>query len=251
MFQMISRFSQMDVPDVRPGHEFELRMGVETTGEPEYEEARIEAILNTGCRMKVIVMPYLRQGFVLHSNQRDGHYNFWALLIGDTWKPIAYLRLTADEDLKGTGIRQIGSFTYYTHQGVKGVAIPIMANIIAHLEVPLPVKSRVLGKWQDLITQGWIYSFEVYFELDITSVETWSVSFTVPVGTVLYKRPWSDVIFDEEIGVIKLFKPVSELARKPTSTHSIGFQLLYPASLGQHPSLEILGDLKGWFIPRP
>lgn len=250
MYQMISRFNQLDIPDIRPGQKFELRIGVQATGEPELEEARTEAILNTGCRIDMIVMPYLRHGFVLHANQRDGHYNFWANLIGDTWKPIAYLRFTADEDLNGNGINQIGSFTYYTHQGVAGVSIPIMANVIAPEEGLLSVQSKVVAQWQDLVTRGWIYSYEVYFEYDHALMDTWEVSFTVPGGTALYMRPWTEVIVDEATGVIRFLKPANVFERRATSTLSIAFQLLYPEALGQHPSLELLNSLKGHFTSR-
>lgn len=247
MSHVINRIYQINVPDIKPGEKFEVRMGIETTGGYEKEEARLEVVLAQGTRVENIVTPYLGYGFILHDNQRDGRTYFVGQLREDSWKPITYVRLIADEDLKGAGIRPVGEFTYYSWQGIKGVSIPVIANVITTSEVAVLVNSKVVATWKDLTTTGWVYSYEVDFNraLEHEPIESWEVSCVLPKGTQLYKQPWAETTFDQTSGLFKMFKPAVKQANEVGSTLSIAFQLLYPAALGQHPSLEKLNALKG------
>ena len=247
MSHVIKRMYQINVPDIKAGENFEVRMGIETTGGYETEEARLEIILAPGTRVENIVTPYLRYGFRLLENQRDGYTYFYGQHREDSWKPITYVRLIADEDLKDAGLRTIGEFTYYTWQGIKGVSIPVVANVITTCEVAVLVNSKVVAAWQDLTTTGWVYSYEVDFDiaLEHEPIETWEVSCVLPKGTQLYKKPWAETTFDQTSGLFKMFKPAAKQPNEAGSTLSIAFQLLYPAALGQHPSLETLNALKG------
>ena len=112
-------------------------------------------------------------------------------------------------------------------------------------EQAISARQVFTAKWQDIVTGGWVYSYDVMVQANNQSFAQWKFSSAgLPVGTKIYANPWLDVVHDAKEGIVELATPPGDkYFLIPGQEVAISIQLLYPAASGQSPAFESLPNL--------
>ncbi|MFP3517799.1 hypothetical protein SB766_16545 [Pseudomonas sp. SIMBA_077] len=238
--------TQKEMPVVASGVSSELIIKLETTGEKERFGARVEAIMGMDSKVESIFMSNAQYGFQPHSNGRDAHWHYAPSFNSEHWKPEISINVICRHLPADSSVIEIGTFTYYSAEGIAGITIPLKVRAPFDPCIKLDLQEELLATWEDYLTNRRVYSHKVRLDLPDGDVSHWSVSFKVSPGTVLFKKPWTAYTYDLETGVIEL-KWSAVKSMMGTELREVAFQLL-STSLSYNPALEKLTNLTGYYI---
>ncbi|KQB54345.1 hypothetical protein AQS70_07780 [Pseudomonas endophytica] len=246
MTLIMTNMTQKDVPVVASGVSSELIIKLETTGEKERFGARVEAVMGVDSKVKSIFMSNAQYGFRPHSNGRDAHWHYAPSFNSEHWKPEISIDVICRNLPAYSSVIEIGTFTYYSADNIKGVTTPLKVRAAYDPNIKLDLQEELLATWEDYSTNRRVYSHKIRLDLPDDNLSHWSVSFKVSPGTVLFKKPWTAYTHDLETGVVE-FKWFATKSNIQTELREVDFQLL-STSLIYNPALEKLASLTGYYV---
>lgn len=158
------------------------------------------------------------------------------------WNPRRTLTFTTPANMNPSEVREMLGIVYYQPRYEAGYF-----SVLVQSDGEQAISSRqvLAAKWQDTVTGGWIYSYDVMVKANNQSFAQWKFSSAgLPVGTKIHTNPWLDVVHDANEGIVELATPPGDrYLLTPGQEVAISIQLLYPAASGQSPAFESLPNL--------
>ena len=246
MKPIMTNMTQPALPDAINGVKSTLTIKLKTTGEKERIGARIEAVMHNGSKVDSIFMYNAQYGYQSHSNGCDAHWYYTPTYNSEHWKPEIFVTVTPRGLPADGSVVELGTFTYYSPEGVPGVSTPLRVRAPFDPRVELNMREALLASWEDYASKRRVYSHKISLDLPDENVSYWRVSFTVAPGTSLFKKPWTACTHNEDTGEIELTWSAAD--RKTSSERrEIDFQLL-SSSINYNPALAKLNTLQGHYI---
>ncbi|QSL86980.1 hypothetical protein [Pseudomonas atacamensis] len=163
------------------------------------------------------------------------------------WNPRRTLTFTTPVNMDSSKISEIFGIVYYQPSYEEGY-FPVLVQPDG--KQAISTRQVFAAKWQDTVTGGWIYSYDVMVKACDQSIAQWKFSSAgLPTGTSIYANPWLDVVHDAKEGIVELATPPGDrYVLIPGKEVAVSIQLLYPAAKGQSPAFESLPNLTA--VPR-
>ena len=248
MKSIMLNMKQKALPLAMSGVKNKLVILLETTGEKERYGAKLEAIMTPSSNSNVngIFMYNAQYGYQAHPNGRDGHWFYVPSFNSEHWKSEILVYVTCDHLPTDGSVVEVGTFTYYSPEGVRGVSTPLRVRAPFDPRVKMNLKQELLASWEDNLSGKRVYSHRISLDLPDKNVSHWSVSFKVGKGTLVFNKPWTAYTHDEHTGVIELTWSAAKDATH-TEKREVDFQLL-STSKHYEPALENLANLEGHYV---
>jgi hypothetical protein len=232
------------VSGIQRGVPVTLGFTLETDGAPPPVGSRLQFRVSMDVTLLHASMPASGAQMIKHDALR-----FSTLAITDAqsqgWNSKRTLTLKSDKNLPGSSIAELCGIVYYqpTHQ--EDFYCPVLARFE---EQDIQAFQAFKGHWQDPISKGWIYSYDVTLKAVRRSFSHWKFSSAgLPLGTKIHANPWLNVVHDGSEGVIDLHTPAGDnYLLEPDKDLTVSVQLLYPPAPGQDPALRNLPNLAAY-----
>lgn len=227
------------ISSIVSGVPFTLGFTLETDGAPPPVGSRLQFKAYKGATLLHASMP--------ETGAQISYSQFSTLTITDKqlegWNRRRTLTFMTDRNMDPSTISEIFGVVYYQPTYQENIYCPVMVK--ADADVAITSRQVFNAKWQDSVTGGWIYSYDVIIKSNRQSIAQWKIlSSGLPAGTKIYTKHWLDVAHDAREGVIELVTPPGDqYLLVPGEELVVSVQLLYPAASGQSPALEALPNL--------
>lgn len=159
------------------------------------------------------------------------------------WNPNRTVTLRSDKNLPGSSIAELCAIAYYQPAYQENIYCSVLAKNIE--EQDILTSQTFKGTWQDQVSGGWIYSYDVTLSAARHTFSQWKFSSSnLPLGTKIHANTWLNVAHDGSEGVIELHTPADDdYLLEPGKDLKVSIQLLYPAASGQDPALNSVPNL--------
>jgi len=217
---------------------------LETDGAPPPVGSRLQFRLSADVTLLHASMPVTGAQMIKHDPLR-----FSTLTITDVqtqgWNSRRTVTLKSDKDLPGSSIAELCGIVYYQPTYQEDIYCPVLAKIE---EQEIQASQLFKGTWQDQVSKGWIYSYDITLKAVRRSFTQWKFSSAgLPLGTKIHTNPWLNVAHDGSEGVIDLHTPAGDkYLLEPGQDLTVSIQLLYPPASGQDPALRSVPNLAAY-----
>lgn len=159
------------------------------------------------------------------------------------WNAKRTVTLKSDKTLSGSSITELCGIVYCQPTYQEDTYCSVLARRIDEQEIQ--TFQTFKGAWQDQVSQGWIYSYDVILSAIGSSFTQWKFSSSdLPLGTKIHAGHWMNVAHDGTEGVLELHTPANDQhPLEPGKDLTVSVQLLYPLASGQDPALRSLPNL--------
>ena len=165
MKSTILTIKQKALPHAINGVRNKLIIALETTGEKERYGARLEAVMNQDSNVNAMFMPNAQYGYQAHPNGRDAHWLFAPSFNSEHWKSEIFVYVTCGNLPTDGSVVEVGSFTYYSPEGVRGVSTPLRVRAPFDPRVKMNLKQELLASWEDNLSGKRVYSHRISLDL--------------------------------------------------------------------------------------
>lgn len=153
------------------------------------------------------------------------------------WSSRRTLTLKCDLELSPVSAKDLCGIVYYQPNSMEDFYCPVLGRKLE--ESAIQARQIFKGSWQDQVTKGWIYSYDVILRPHQHAITQWKF-----LGTKIHANSWLNVTHEGPEGVVELVTPKGDdYLLEPGKDLAVSIQLLYPAAFGQNPSLQSLPNL--------
>jgi hypothetical protein len=230
------------VNEIEKGVPVTFGFTLETDGAPPPVGSRLQFRVSKDVTLLHASMPI--NGAQLVENE---HFRYSTITITDVqtqgWNARRTLTLRSDKNLQESSIAELCGIVYYQPTYQESLYCPVL---VRHIEA-LNIQTRQVfnGAWQDEVTKGWIYSYDVILRAVDRAYTQWGFSSAgLPPGTKIHAKTWLETAHDGSEGVIELHTPASDqYLLEPGNDLTVSIQVLYPLATEQDPALRSLPNL--------
>ncbi|WP_213939764.1 hypothetical protein [Pseudomonas sp. dw_612] len=219
-----------------------LGFSLVTDGTPPPVGSRLQFRMRPGVTLLHASMP-AEGARMIH----DDAWDFRTILIEEEqtsgWTFRRTLTLQCDQELSPVSAKELCGIVYYQPDSMENFYCPVLGRKLEGN--PIQARQVFKGSWQDQATKGWIYSYDVILRPHQQAITQWKfLSSGLPLGTKIHANAWLNVTHAGPEGVVELVTPKGDdYLLEPGKDLAVSIQLLYPAAVGQNPSLQRLPNL--------